>query len=138
MIHRLYKVIHENPEIPQEEKEFSVYGTGKPLRQFIYSLDLGKLFVWILRNYDSVEPVILSVDEAAEVTIAQLATSIAKAFNFKGKIKFDTSKADGQYKKTASNAKLRKLLPDFQFTEFDKAIKESVEWFVENYENARK
>jgi GDP-L-fucose synthase len=138
MIHRLYKVIHENPEVPQEEKEFVVYGTGKPLRQFIYSLDLGKLFVWILRNYESVEPVVLSVDEAAEVTIAQLAESIAKAFEFKGKITFDTTKADGQYKKTASNEKLRKLLPDFEFTEFDKAIKESVGWFVENYESARK
>lgn len=138
MIHRLYKLIHDNPEIPQEQKEFVVYGTGKPLRQFIYSLDLGKLFVWILRNYDQVEPVVLSVDEAAEVSIAQLAGSIAKAFEFKGKISFDSTKADGQFKKTASNAKLRKLLPDFEFTDFDKAIKESVEWFVKNYENARK
>lgn len=138
MIHRLYKLINDNKETRQEEKEFVVYGTGKPLRQFIYSLDLGKLFVWVLRNYDSVEPIVLSVDEAAEVTIAQLAESIAKAFDFKGKIKFDTTKADGQYKKTASNAKLRKLLPEFEFTDFDKAIKESVEWFVKNYDVARK
>lgn len=35
-----------------------------------------------------------------------------------GEVKFDTSKADGQYKKTASNAKLRKYLPDFKFTPF--------------------
>jgi GDP-L-fucose synthase len=81
---------------------------------------------------------VLSVDEAAEVTIAQLAESIAKAFEFKGKIVFDASKADGQFKKTASNAKLRTLLPDFKFTEFDEAIKESVKWFVDNYESARK
>jgi nucleoside-diphosphate-sugar epimerase len=39
---------------------FTVSGTGKPLRQFIYSHDLAKLFVWQLREYDDVEPVILS------------------------------------------------------------------------------
>ena len=139
MIHRLYKLIHiDSPEVPQEQKEFVVYGTGKPLRQFIYSIDLAKLFGWVLRNYESVEPIVLSVDESAEVTIAQLAESIAKAFDFNGKITFDATKADGQYKKTASNGKLRKLRPDFKFTEFDKAVKESVEWFVKNYEVLRK
>ncbi|KAG5667977.1 hypothetical protein PVAND_015935 [Polypedilum vanderplanki] len=139
MIHRLHKLINiDNPEIPQEEKEFIVYGSGKPLRQFIYSLDLAKLFIWVLRNYDSVEPIILSVDESAEVSIAKLAESIAKAFNFKGKIVFDTTKADGQYKKTASNKKLRGLLPDFKFTDFDVAMKTSVDWFIEHYDEARK
>lgn len=39
---------------------FVVLGTGKPLRQFIYSYDLAKLFIWQLREYDDVEPVILS------------------------------------------------------------------------------
>lgn len=39
---------------------FIVLGTGKPLRQFIYSYDLAKLFIWQLREYDDVEPVILS------------------------------------------------------------------------------
>ncbi|CAG9812190.1 unnamed protein product [Chironomus riparius] len=139
MIHRLHKLIYiDNPEVPQEQKEFVVYGTGKPLRQFIYSLDLGKLFIWVLRSYNSVEPIILSVDEAAEVSIAQLAESIAAAFDFKGKIVFDTTKADGQYKKTASNQKLRSLLPEYKFTDFDKAIKDSVKWFIDNYESARK
>lgn len=139
MIHRLYKLIYvDDPEKPQEEKEFVVYGTGKPLRQFIYSLDLAKLFVWVLRNYESVDPIILSVDEEAEVSIAQLAQSIAKAFNFRGKITFDTSKADGQHKKTASNQKLRSFLPDFKFVDFDTSVKDSVEWFVKNYATARK
>ena len=39
---------------------FVVFGTGKPLRQFIYSFDLAKLFIWQLREYENVEPVILS------------------------------------------------------------------------------
>lgn len=56
---------------------------------------------------------------------------------FEGEVKFDTSKADGQLKKTASNAKLRRYLPDFRFTPFEQAIKESVDWFVKNHDSAR-
>jgi len=41
---------------------FVISGTGKPLRQFIFSYDLAKLFIWMLREYDDVEPVILSGD----------------------------------------------------------------------------
>lgn len=139
MIHRLHKLIYiDEPEKSQEQKEFLVYGSGKPLRQFIYSLDLARLFVWVLRNYDSVDPIILSVDESSEVSIAQLAESIAKAFAFRGQIKFDATKAEGQFKKTASNRKLREHLPDFKFVDFDEAIKESVDWFIQNYGEARK
>jgi GDP-L-fucose synthase len=53
-------------------------------------------------------------------------------------LQFDTLKADGQFKKTACNLKLKSYLPDFKFTPFDKAIKESVEWFKLNYEACRK
>lgn len=46
MIHRLYNLINDsNISIPQEERIFTIYGTGKPLRQFIYSHDLAKLTV---------------------------------------------------------------------------------------------
>lgn len=77
------------------------------------------------------------MDESDEVTIARVAESIAAAFGFRGKLVFDTSKADGQYKKTASNAKLRSLLPDFRFTDFDAAVRETVEWFVANQRSVR-
>ncbi|XP_037945510.1 probable GDP-L-fucose synthase [Teleopsis dalmanni] len=138
MIHRMHKLINSDTDISESEKVFTVFGSGKPLRQFIYSLDLARLIMWVLRSYESVQPIILSVDEAQEVSIYQVAESIAKAFNFKGKIVCDTTKADGQYKKTASNAKLRSLLPDFKFSDFEKSIKSSVDWYIENYENARK
>ena len=42
--------------------------------------------------------------------------------------------ADGQFKKTANNAKLRTYLPDFKFTPFEEAMDMTVKWFVENYE----
>lgn len=61
MIQRMHKVIHADAsDTPQEERVFSVYGTGQPLRQFIYSHDLARLAIWVLRDYDSVEPIILS------------------------------------------------------------------------------
>ncbi|XP_012279098.1 probable GDP-L-fucose synthase [Orussus abietinus] len=120
-----------------EDKEFIVLGSGKPLRQFIFSRDLAKLMIWVLRHYESAEPIILSVDESQEVTISEVAVCLAKAFDFKGKIVYDSSAADGQYKKTASNAKLRKYLPDFEFTPFNEAIKTTVDWYLKNYDNAR-
>ncbi|XP_034234579.1 GDP-L-fucose synthase [Thrips palmi] len=119
------------------ENQFTVLGSGKPLRQFIYSRDLARLFVWVLRHYDDVEPIILSVDEKDEVSISNAAEQIAGAFGFQGQLVYDTTMADGQFKKTASNAKLRKLNPNFTFTPFPQAIKETVQWFKENYQNAR-
>lgn len=63
---------------------------------------------------------------------------VADAFQLEHGIVFDSAKADGQFKKTASNKKLRQYLPDFQFTPFKEAIQQSVNWFVDNYESARK
>ncbi|XP_054023489.1 GDP-L-fucose synthase isoform X3 [Dryobates pubescens] len=124
---------------PQESgSALTVWGTGKPRRQFIYSLDLARLFLWVLREYDEVEPIILSVGEEEEVSIKEAAEAIVEAMDFQGELLFDTSKADGQFKKTASNAKLRRYLPSFQFTPFRQAVKETCAWFSANYTNARK
>ena len=57
-----------------------------------------------------------------------------------GRPKFDSTqdKADGQYKKTASNEKLAGLRPDFQFTPMAEGLKKACDWFCENYETCRK
>lgn len=115
-----------------------VSGSGTPLRQFIFSEDLAKLIVWVLESYDSVDPIILSVDPSDEVSIADVARLIAKAMDFSGEIIFDTSKPDGQIKKTASNKKLRDLLPSFTFTPINDGIQKSVDWFVTHYDEVRK
>jgi GDP-L-fucose synthase len=47
--------------------DFVVMGSGKPLRQFIYSVDLGALIVWTLQNYNEASPIILSVGEEDEI-----------------------------------------------------------------------
>ncbi|KAF1781099.1 NAD(P)-binding domain [Phytophthora cactorum] len=109
-------LIHKCYLAKRDSTPFVIWGSGKPLRQFIYSHDVARLMLWTLDHYDSVEPLILSVGEEDEVPIGDVAQEIAAAMDFRGEIVFDTSKADGQFKKTASNAKLRRLLPDFQFT----------------------
>ena len=96
--------------------------------------------MWAVRHYDDVDPLILSVGEEDEISIRAAAETVASAMGMDPSkdIVFDTSKADGQFKKTASNGKLRKLLPDFQFTPFSTAIQTSCQWFRDNYETARK
>jgi len=95
------------------------------------------LFIWQLREYDDVEPVILSVGEDEEVSIKAVADAIVKAVGFTGEYTFDTTRADGQFRKPASNAKLLKLMGGFTFTPFDEALDSTVQWFLQNYNNAR-
>lgn len=157
---------------------FIVGGTGKPLRQFIYSRDLAKLFIWQLREYDDVEPLILSgtsplspsslfpvflnkyrplVGEDEEVSIKQVTDAIVKAMAFQGEYAFDATRADGQFRKPASNKKLLSLVGGFEFTPFEQgpfcffvlffngllmfvcstALDETVKWFLDNYDHAR-
>lgn len=68
---------------------------------------------------DDHHALLLSVGEEDEVSIRDVIHLIAEAAEFTGEIIFDKTKADGQFKKTASNAKLRKYLPDFKFTPID-------------------
>jgi GDP-L-fucose synthase len=123
-----------------ESAKLIVYGSGKPKRQFIYSLDLARLIIWVLRSYEELDPIILTVGEEEEVSIGEAAQLIADAFTDKIKLEleFDRSYSDGQFKITASNEKLRKYRPDFKFTPMSVGIKETINWFCHNYENARK
>jgi len=136
--HVIPGLIHKTYLAKKNNTDLTVYGTGKPLRQFVYSVDLAKLFVWVLDNYEELDPIILSVGEEDEVSIGDVAKMIADAMEFKGNLVFDTSKSDGQFKKTAANKKLKKLYPDLTFTPINEAIKISSQWFVDNYEKARK
>lgn len=136
--HVIPGLIHKCYNAKKNGTDFTIWGSGTPLRQFVYSEDLGRLICWVVNSYDSIEPIILSVGEEDEVSIKDVALMVAKAMEFKGNVVFDTTKADGQFKKTANNAKLRSFLPDFQFTTMEEGIKKSVEWFVQNYDTARK
>lgn len=129
LIHKLY--------LAQKNKtDFIVWGSGKPLREFIYSEDVANLSLWALENYNESEPIILSPSE--EISIIDIVDLLVNEFNFKGKVVFDDTKPDGQFRKPTDNSKLKNYLPDYKFTPIEVGIKETVNWFITNYENARK
>lgn len=137
LMHKCYLAMQAQ-ESGARAEPFTVWGSGTPLRQFIFNEDLGALMIWVMRSYESIDPIILSVGEEDEVSIKHAALAVAEGMGYNGEVVFDTSKSDGQHKKTASNAKLLSLYPDFKFTPFDDAVRQTCAWFKENYETARK
>jgi GDP-L-fucose synthase len=129
LIHKLYLA-------QQNNTDFVVWGSGKPLREFIYSKDVAKLSEWAVDNYNESEPIIFSTSD--EISIIDLVDLLVKEFNFKGKVIFDSTKPDGQYRKPSDNSKLKSYLPDFKFTPIEEGIKETVKWFIDNYDKTRK
>jgi GDP-L-fucose synthase len=136
--HVIPALIHKCYLAKQENKPFVVCGSGKPLRQFIYSLDLAKLIMWSLLEYNEKDSIILSVNEMDEISIEEIARKIAREFDYEHQLVFDTSYSDGQYKKTADNSKLVNLYSDFEFTNINAGIQNTVQWFKNNYLSIRK
>tara|TARA_B100000073_G_scaffold226096_1_gene188531 strand:- start:346 stop:1251 length:906 start_codon:yes stop_codon:yes gene_type:complete len=129
LIHRCY-LAKENNE------DFVVWGSGTPLREFIFADDVAELLEWSLDNYDESEPIILS--NAEEISIKDTVEIIVEKMNFKGNLVWDKDKPDGQFRKQSDNSKLLSYLPDVKFTPIEVGIEKTVNWFVENYEGARK
>ncbi len=136
--HVIPALIHKCYLAKEADIDFVVRGSGTPLRQFIYSDDLAHLLLYTLFSNSFADNVILSVDESEEVSIKDVALLISKRFAYDNRIVFDKAFDDGQYKKTASNERLRQICPDFQFLSIDEGIQYTVDWFIENYKIARK
>lgn len=99
-----------------------VPGSGRALRQFLYSRDLARVLIWALRNYDEAEPFIISVDPDDEVSIKDAVEMVSEFSGFEGVIQWDTSATDGQLRKTADNARMRALLGNFKFTTLEQGM----------------
>ena len=134
--HVMPMLIHKLYLSQQNNTDFVVWGSGKPLREFIYSKDIATLSEWAVNNYNNPEPIIFST--SYEISIMDLVDLLVKEFNFKGKVIFDKSKPDGQYRKPSDNNKLKSYLPNFNFTPIEEGVKETVNWFIENYDKTRK
>ena len=102
-----------------------------------YQVIIGIFQTFLLYGLNSCFDDQISVDEDTEITIGGLAQMIADAFELEHGLAFDETKSDGQYRKTASNKKLRSYLPDFKFTPLKDAIDETAKWLEENYDSAR-
>lgn len=129
LIHKFYLAKERNEDV-------TIWGSGNPLREFIFSKDVAKLVELLYDNYDSGVPVILSTGE--EVSIGDMVSMIAEIFEFKGKIIFDKDKPEGQFRKPSDNSIIKGMFPDFKFTPVKEGLRESVEWFISNYPNVRK
>ncbi len=120
----------------KNNEDLKVWGSGKPLREFVYSEDIAKLILWAMESYNEETPIIFSNGE--ERSIKDLVEIIVKQMDFKGKVIFDTTKPEGQFRKPSDTSKLKKYLPDFKFTSLEEGIKNTVEWFIKNYPDIRK
>jgi len=134
--HVIPSLIHKCYLAREHKTPLTIWGSGNPLREFIFSRDVAKLTEWVLFNYDENEPIILSTSE--EISIKEVVDIIVEIMNFKGEVKFDTTKPDGQYRKPSDNSKIKSYLPDFNFTNLFDGLKETIEYFEKYYNVVRK
>lgn len=85
----------------------TLWGTGKPLREFLYVDDLADGLVFLLKNYSAPEHV--NIGSGAEVTIAELARQIAATVGYTGEFTFDITRPDGTPRKLLDNSKIHAL-----------------------------
>ena len=116
------------------------YGTGSPLRQLLYAKDAAEVMSYILFNKDKTKGIdLINITNDDEDTIKNYIEKIADVMIIeKEKISWDTTKSDGCLKKTVSNDILKSILPEYEFTTLEDGLKETYEWFVENYDTCRK
>jgi GDP-L-fucose synthase len=81
-----------------------VWGTGTPRREFMHVDDLADALVFVLRNYSTAQHI--NVGSGSDVTIAELAATVADVVGFKGGLEFDTSRPDGTPRKLMDGSKL--------------------------------
>ncbi|MCO5381081.1 MAG: GDP-L-fucose synthase [Methanosarcina barkeri] len=92
------------------EPEVIVWGTGKPLREFMHVDDMADACVFLMENYDFSEiGEFVNIGVGEDVPISELVKIIKEIVGFKGKIKYDTSKPDGTPRKLMDVTKLSSL-----------------------------
>lgn len=105
VIPALMKRFHEAKE--NELAEVTLWGSGKPSREFIYVDDLADALLFLMQHYNDRD--IINVGTMLETSIFDLATLIANVVGYKGKINCDTSKPDGAPRKCLDSSKLFEL-----------------------------
>ena len=120
--------IHEAKEnnIP----EVTVWGTGAPLREFLFVDDLAEALVFLMNEYSGEEHV--NVGTGTDVSIKELAQLICKVVGYSGKIVFDTSKPDGTPKKLLDVSKINSLGWKAKVS-LEEGIRKTYEWYLKEY-----
>jgi len=132
----LIRKVHEAKE--NNEKNIEVWGTGKPLREFLYVDDLADALKYCLENVEAKDIYDQKISHINcgsedEVSILELTNIIQDIVNYKGDILFDSSKPDGTYRKKMDNNKLLKMGYK-PATSLRDGIKKTYSWYIENKE----
>ena len=112
----------------------SIWGTGTPRREFLHVDDLADAVVYLLETYDE-EPIV-NIGWGEDVTIRELAETVAEVAGFKGRLVFDSSKPDGTPRKLLDTARLTALgwKPKIKLRA---GIEQTYAWFKEHVADAR-
>ena len=106
-----------------------VWGTGRPRREFLYVDDLADALVFLLRHYSRPEPI--NIGSGAEVTIRELAETVAQVVGYQGKLAFNPEMPDGTPRKLADASRLAALgwtAP----TALRTGIERTFRWYLDN------
>lgn len=109
-----------------------VWGTGRPVREWMFVDDAATLVLRAAEVYDAVEP--LNIGTGVGITISELAETVGRMVEFHGQIAYDTSKGDGAMRKVMDTSKMKGALGELSLTPLELGISRTVAWFSENYE----
>ena len=113
----------------ENKSECVLWGSGKPLREFLFVDDLVDGLIFLAENYSDLDPI--NIGSGSELSINELAQKIKSIIGFKGKIKFDESYPDGVMRKILDIKKIKKLGWKPR-SNIDQSLKKTFDWFMEN------
>ncbi|WP_043743394.1 GDP-L-fucose synthase family protein [Paramagnetospirillum magneticum] len=106
-----------------------LWGTGSPIREFLYVDDLADACVFLMKSLGGGE--IINVGSGIEASIRELAELTARVVGFKGKLSFDTTKPDGMMRKLVDSTRIRAM--GWQAaTSLEESIRRGYEWYLAN------
>ena len=111
----------------QNDESISVWGDGTPTRDFLYVQDAVRGLMLAAEKYDEGLPINLGSDQ--ETTINELVNLISKITGFKGQIKWDKSKPNGQPRRKVSNKLAKEKLGFKADTTLEEGLQKTIEWF---------
>ena len=123
LIYKMHKAKLNNDEV------FKVWGTGKPLREFLYVDDLSDAIKFIVNN--NVAEEVLNIGSGDEVTINQLVEKLKDTISFRGEIVFDKAYPDGNPRKLLNSNKISNLGWESS-TDLESGLEKTYSWFKEN------
>ncbi len=112
----------------------TLWGTGTPLREFLYVDDMADACVFLLENYSGEQHV--NIGTGKEVTIKELAETVKKVVDYRGQIVWDQTMPDGTPRKLTDVTKLHGLGWQHK-VELEEGVRLAYEWFKENVNEAR-